>query len=107
MKLFDIKQDASNALNYMERLVNNGSRSGFTEKNSTSSSTNPFFVDAFNLIEYKSEIKSFGVVPKTLQSIDGLLLHPDWAKHIEKQQILGFVLHQVLGQLNFMKKISI
>ena len=85
MKLFDIKQDASNALNYMERLVNNGSRSGFTEKNSTSSSTNPFFVDAFNLIEYKSEIKSFGVVPKTLQSIDGLLLHPDWAKHIEKQ----------------------
>ena len=79
MKLSEIIKDSCHALDYMERVVNNGSPSGFTEINTSSPYTNPFLVKEFLLLKIESSsIKTFGDIPKKISDLQGFLIHPDW-----------------------------
>lgn len=83
MKIEDIKKNPKKSLNYAERVVNNGSPSGFTEKNNTSPETNPFYTAEFNLARMINPDKLilFGNVPSFIDR-NSLLIHPDWKKNI-------------------------
>ena len=89
MKLERIIKDPKASLNYMERLVNNGSPSGFTEINTSSDKTNPFKVDGFYLKMLSGgELETFGDPPKDLCALNGLLVHSDWENIIERKDLL-------------------
>lgn len=80
MKLSTIKENPIKALDYMERLVNNGSPSGFSEKNTVSDETNPFLSDEFSLLylENAEQVISYGEVPREYIKQKSILVHPDW-----------------------------
>ena len=84
MLLNDIIKDPIQALSYMERLVNNGSKSPFTFVNTVSHDTNPIFVEKFCLDEgtkCNSTIITLGKIPENilkLKSVNSIFLHPDW-----------------------------
>lgn len=89
MKLEEIIKDPIYALNYMERLVNNGSPSGFTEVNSTSEKTNPFKSEGFYLKMIRNgSLTIYGELPKELRGQEGLMVHPDWENYIEDKKIV-------------------
>ena len=89
MKLEKIIKNPLAALNYMERLVNNGSPSGFTGINSTSKETNPFNTDGFYLkIISNGNMTTYGKLPKDLCGLEGLLVHPDWENYIDRKELI-------------------
>ena len=89
MKLSQIEKDSMNSYDYMERLVNNGSDSGFTDIHNTSKQTDPRFAIGFRVKELypiKGEIISKGVCVDTdfMSSKDQLIyIHPDWVDDTE------------------------
>ncbi|MDE6059086.1 MAG: IucA/IucC family protein [Clostridia bacterium] len=89
MKLESIIKDPIASLNYMERLANNGSPSGFTEINTSSDKTNPFKANGFYLkMLIGGELKTYGEPPEDLCALNGLLVHPDWENVIERKDLL-------------------
>ena len=81
MKLHFVKENPQIALNYMERLVNDGSPSGFSEKFNTTLATNPFHSDGFNLFQFKNgTMRQYGVLPSCIEKY-GVLAHPDWVNN--------------------------
>ena len=85
MELCSIKKNPQKALSYLERLVNDGSPSGFSEKCNTSLATNPFYSDGFELFRFEGgTIRQFGSLPKELEQY-GVLAHPDWLQSEFKQ----------------------
>lgn len=89
MKLENIIKNPTEALDYMERLVNNGSPSGFTEINATSDKTNPFKSEGFYLKMISSgSLTVYGKLPEELCETEGLIVHPDWENHINNKKII-------------------
>lgn len=85
MKLDKIASNPREALNYLERFVNNGSPSGFTWKYTTSKSTSPLLGDkSYKLMVcYANDdfLSTYGNYPKFLNSDPkAILIHPDNAK---------------------------
>jgi len=83
----ELKQIINNplkSLDYLERQVNDGSPSGYSERNNTSPSTNPFTAESFYLIGLTNadEIINYGNLPTQFLGIDFLYAHPDWATRI-------------------------
>lgn len=80
MRLEYIRQFPKQSLDYLERKVNNGSPSGFTQK-STSDVTNPFKVSKFNIavLSGADNIVSFGDIPDSIKRVSGVFAHPDWS----------------------------
>lgn len=84
MYLHTIEKNSILSLDYMERVVNNGSQSGFTNIHSTSKDTNPFFSKRFRVLKIitdPSRVKSYGKVSIKdidLDRNDYVFLHPDW-----------------------------
>lgn len=84
MLLNDLLKEPSEKLNYLERIVNDGSKSGFTSIHTTSKETCPLFCDSFaikKLFCNKQEIVSYGEIPdfcKANSTTDWLYFHPDW-----------------------------
>ena len=84
MLLNNIIRNPFKALSYMERLVNNGSKSPFTFVNTVSHNTNPIYVEKFCLDEgtnYNSNIITLGKIPEEvlkLKDSNSVFLHPDW-----------------------------
>lgn len=84
MRLKDIEERPMYSLDYMERVVNNGSKSGFTNIHNTSLRTNPFFSEGFyvnKLIVSEEFINCYGK-PKQeypfLSETNFIFIHPDW-----------------------------
>lgn len=89
MELSEIINNPRQSLDYMERLVNNGSPSGFTEINSTSRETTPFYTEGFYLYKVTgAPVVSYGDLPGELGAMDGLLVHPDWIPYIKSNTIV-------------------
>lgn len=88
MKLEEIIKNPFTSLNYMERLVNNGSPSGFTKRNSTSEKTNPFKSEGFYLKKIDNNFNVYGDLPEELLSLGGLLVHPDMENYISNKKII-------------------
>lgn len=85
MLLSQIKTDKDNSLNYMERLVNAGSKSGFSSIHTSSKETNPFTSDGFNVkifVPYATQkVERYGDIPNFCDLYAGdefIFLHPDW-----------------------------
>jgi hypothetical protein len=82
MLLREIATKPRIARRYMERFLNNGSPSGFTQKYTTSSETSPFgAVAVFSLLTAslsRDLIEDFGEIPKWLCEGE-IPLHPDMA----------------------------
>lgn len=81
MKLEKIITDPAQALQYMERLVNNGSPSKFTFENMARKEYNPFFSNCFNLCYTTGVTDDFVIwgneYPEILNN-NVMLLHPEW-----------------------------
>lgn len=82
MLLSEIIDDPIGSLNYLERYINDGSPSGFTQKYRPSEETDPFKGNpSFKLAIYTSEsnlFKEFGFVPDFIENQQAsMLLHPD------------------------------
>jgi hypothetical protein len=94
MLLQSIAEDPLRALRYMERYVNDGSPSGFTEENRPSAATDPFgFTPWFRPICIFSDDapEVFGSVPQLLPFEEALgpnwfLIHPDMKSHADLTQ---------------------
>lgn len=84
MRLQEIISDPATALNYLERIVNDGSKSGFTNIHTTSKETNPLYSESFRVkkIYYdNTKICSYGILPsfcKTKIEDEYIYIHPDW-----------------------------
>lgn len=85
MKIREILLNPSRSLDYMERLVNNGSASGFSSIHTSSKETNPFHSEEFHvkvLTPNNQEcISSYGVLPDICRAVDendSIFFHPDW-----------------------------
>jgi hypothetical protein len=84
MLLKEIERNPIQSLSYMERLVNNGSKSMFTFENTVSRETNPLYTREFCLTEGKNdsaEILSFGDLHEELCELKlagSVFVHPDW-----------------------------
>lgn len=84
MLLYEIEKEPMIALDYMERQVNNGSKSGFTDIHNTSFETNPFYSNGYQvmkLIPYEKNIVCFGYLNQDnniIKDADGIFIHPDW-----------------------------
>jgi len=80
MRLRDIQTNPLVARRYMERYINNGSPSGFTQKFTSSTETNPFGnVPFFNLwaVTLKVDrVEDFGDIPEWLDD-NVIPIHPD------------------------------
>lgn len=93
MKLSEILMPNNEALNYMERLVNKGSKSGFTTIHTSSMKTNPFYSESFRVKKLfavsESVIETYGSMPSfcytNSESIDFIYMHPDWSLYHEKE----------------------
>jgi hypothetical protein len=90
MLLNAIEKNPHRALQYLERYVNDGSPSGFTEMNRSSSSTDPLgltpWYHLFCITPESGKIETFGEVPSLVpleSQIGGnwFLLHPDMSNH--------------------------
>ena len=51
MRLYEIEKNPTLAFNYLERQVNDGSKSGFTNIHTTSLQTNPFYSDGYYIMK--------------------------------------------------------
>ncbi|MBQ9885808.1 MAG: hypothetical protein IJM37_02955 [Lachnospiraceae bacterium] len=86
MKLDNILKKPKESLEYMERLVNDGSPSNFSFINTTSRETCPLYASRFNLcaiIDQSSKIETIGKIPLIKLSEcsigeDYVFAHPDW-----------------------------
>jgi hypothetical protein len=96
MQLEIIEQHPLRCLQYLERYVNDGSPSGFTEKNRTSTSTDPFgltpWYHPFCLLADPDSIEVFGYVPDLLPmetdiGTNWFVIHPDMVEHPELSQL--------------------
>ncbi|MCM1118341.1 MAG: hypothetical protein NC543_03180 [bacterium] len=94
MKLEYIINNPENALDYMERYVNDGSPSGFSQKYTTSEQTSPFgnrewfFLYSINFPTQLSIC--IGDLPLFLRKKypqDSILIHPDNIRMLDKSQI--------------------
>lgn len=84
MMLQSIKAEPLGALRYMERYVNDGSPSGFTELYKTSITTDPFGLTPwFHLYALRCSaetVSDFGAIPEWVNTSEGtpcLWIHPD------------------------------
>lgn len=74
------------SLDYLERVVNNGSKSGFTNIHNTSQNTNPFFSKGFQVKKFivtEEFIKCYGRSERKYTFLDdkySIFIHPDWEK---------------------------
>ena len=94
MKLNDICLLNNEALDYMERKINEGSLSGFTRKNTSTDETNPFLCESFKVKKFYPKenniITSYGLIPDFCyprnSENDYVYIHPDWLskKSVEK-----------------------
>lgn len=84
------------SLDYMERIVNDGSKSGFTNINTTSKTTNPFYSNGFYVLKYTSDsncFESYGNLEKydfQEKNNNCIYLHPDWSEKPEFSNIFSF-----------------
>lgn len=86
MKIDKIMREPIESLNYMERLVNNGSPSGFSFKYTTTQETSPLYVSQYNICTLKQDngqIHKLGQLPSLFEKKYPHLffMHPDW-KHV-------------------------
>lgn len=82
MKLDIIEKLSLESLDYMERVVNNGSKSGFTFIHTTSRETSPLFSEGFYILRFSTNpdyIKSYGDY-RFIDSNNCIYVHPDWKK---------------------------
>lgn len=96
MLLESIEKHPQRSLRYLERYVNDGSPSGFTEKYRTSSATDPFgftpwFHPYFHSYEERN-IEIFGSIPESLVGEEGVksnwfIIHPDMSSHPDLQRL--------------------
>lgn len=84
MLLYEIEKSPILAFDYLERQVNDGSKSGFTDIHNTSTQTNPFYSDGYHimkLVSKKNNIECFGI-PNCDNNLFGkdesIFIHPDW-----------------------------
>lgn len=84
MLLCEIEKSPTLAFDYLERQVNDGSKSGFTDIHNTSIQTNPFYSDGYHimkLISKRRNIQCFGT-PNCDSNLFGsdtsIYIHPDW-----------------------------
>lgn len=95
MQLKDIEEHPLSSLDYLERIVNNGSKSGFTNIHNTSLKTNPFYSRAFpvkKLIVEEEFIKCYGKLEQHysfLNAQDFIFIHPDWELVSHAKDILS------------------
>lgn len=84
MLLKELLSNPSEGLNYLERIVNDGSKSGFTNIHTTSRETCPLFCESFvikKLFCNKEELFTYGKLPSFCQAdvtSDWIYFHPDW-----------------------------
>lgn len=85
MNIKDLKRFPSRSLDYMERLVNNGSASGFSTIHTSSKETNPFYSEGYYVKALTPSntqfISSYGELPDFCQALHGvnsIFFHPDW-----------------------------
>lgn len=84
MRLYEIEKNPTLAFNYLERQVNDGSKSGFTNIHTTSLQTNPFYSDGYyimKLISDRKNITCFGTPNYDCNLFDddnSIFIHPDW-----------------------------
>jgi hypothetical protein len=88
MNLKDIEASPDESLIYLDRYVNDGSPSGFTEINRTSPMTDPFSMNRdFNLFAVESEEKNFkiyGSLPINIPLENNqFYIHPDMVNHTD------------------------
>lgn len=86
MNIIEIEKDPTNSLIYLDRYVNDGSPSGFTEKYRTSESTDPFSIKkSFHLYALEEDEKYFSTFGNQIKNIplknNQLFVHPDMKKH--------------------------
>jgi len=84
MLLYEIEKSPILAFDYLERQVNDGSKSGFTDIHNTSTQTNPFYSDGYHIMKLvlkKNNIECFGI-PNCDNNLFGndesIFIHPDW-----------------------------
>lgn len=99
MLLYEIERNPIAAFDYLERQVNNGSKSGFTYIHNTSIQTNPLYSDGYHIMKLVSKrrnIECFGT-PHSNNNLFGadesIFIHPDWLlpQNIEIISKLGTV----------------
>ena len=84
MRLYEIEKNPTLAFNYLERQVNDGSKSGFTNIHTTSLQTNPVYSDGYyimKLISDRKNITCFGTPNYDCNLFDddnSIFIHPDW-----------------------------
>ena len=84
MLLYEIEKNPTVAFDYLERQVNNGSKSGFTSIHNTSIQTNPFYSDGYHIMKLASKrgnIECFGTLNcdnSLLDNDESIFIHPDW-----------------------------
>lgn len=92
MILKEIVSNPLESMDYLERQVNDGSPSGFSERNNTSPSTNPFLTESFYLIGLANadKIINYGNLPARFREDNFLYAHPDWAtKNSDKIDVVN------------------
>lgn len=94
MKIKAIEVNPKNSLIYLDRYVNDGSPSGFTEKNKTSPETDTFsLIPSFNLFTIEDDENNFMIYGSLKQNIplksNQFYVHPDMINH---EDLIGFVL---------------
>lgn len=84
MLLYEIEKNPTLAFDYLERQVNDGSKSGFTEIHNTSIQTNPFYSAGYHIMKLVSKrrnIECFGTSNydnNLLGDDESIFIHPDW-----------------------------
>jgi hypothetical protein len=87
MKIADFYNDKTKSQQYAERYVNDGSPSGWTEKNTTSVGTNPFSDNPFFSLCYctapSEYFREFGNIPAWPMGgkNNWIFIHPDMSDH--------------------------
>lgn len=81
MMLEEINNNPIKALQYMERMVNDGSQSGFTQINTTSYNTNPLYAESFNVFEVNGPKEAFICTGEYYNPMvfknNSIYIHPD------------------------------
>lgn len=97
MLLEDIENYPLHSLDYLERVVNNGSKSGYTDIHKTSPETNPFSSKGFRvkkLCVAGPFIKCYGKPLKEYRFLEDknfIFIHPDWTLSNHVQEIISMV----------------
>lgn len=88
MRIENVFAEPEKSLQYMERLVNDGSPSHFSFKFITSQETSPLFVSQFNMCvvkDFDDKFMSYGDL-STDNCFDGnryIYIHPDWGYFVD------------------------